>query len=200
MGLNHADLYRATGDFPRALELVSKSLDTYNAVRGRSHPLAANAMMARGTIYLQSGDLPSAKRDLREAWNVRRAIFGIDKTETLEALGLYSMTVAAQENYQEAIPLMVEFVDSSRRVLGKNDSRRIPALLNLGVSYFKTGKLEEAEGPLLELIAICVDAADTNPPQCQVAAPMLLSIYNGLAVQFPDEGWDEKARLHKASF
>ena len=200
IGLNHADIYLATGDSARALELVSKSLDTYHSVRGRSHPLTANAMMARGTIYLQSGDLPSAKRDLREAWNVRSAGLGMDNKETLEALGLYSMTVAAQENYQEAIPLMVEFVDSSRRVLGKNDSRRIPALLNLGVSYYKTGQLEEAEGPLMELIAICVDAADTNPPQCQVAAPLLLTIYNELAVQFPDEDWSEKARLHKESF
>ena len=200
MGLNYADVFRVTGNSGAALELISQSLQTFQSSLGRSHPLSAKAMLARGSVLLQSGDYLSAQRDLREAWMLRRSLRGMDHHETLEALGLYSTTVAAQENYDQAIPLITEFVDVSRRVFGKTDTRRHTALLNLGVSFYKSRQFEEAVDPLLELIEICSSSEAESTQPCQVAAPLLLTVYNELAEQHPDGEWAEKARKHQESF
>lgn len=200
MALNYAEVFRVMGDTQKSLELVTQASNSFEKNLGQSHPFSLKSTLSRGSLLMMQGDFPSAERDLRNVWIQRGSMQGRNDPGTLEALNQYSMAVAAQEKYEEAIPLIQEFVEVSRKVYGKKDGRRTSALLNLGVSYYQVGRLEDSESPLLELIEICSGRTEPIEQPCEVAAPILLTVYNQLAKQHPESDWPEKARLHKESF
>ena len=167
---------------------------------GRPHPTTLSAILGRGTIYLASGELAFAEKDLREVWSVRTEIFGKNDETALLALDRLGLAVAQQGRLDEAIDLMQSYAENSLDVYGANYQSRIVALFNAAIVMRQADRREECVVLLLDLQTVCASVSETEIPQCASLNGFLLTVYRELAQKYPDSDWVEKAKAHEASF
>ena len=110
-----ADLALRLGAPGRAIEQLDLALDLHIERYGRGHPSTAAVHQLRGNAFRLAGDLPAAKLEYNNAFEIRRKVLGLAHPETarsLNALGVLQSDFrdweAADRTFAQALASLVE--------------------------------------------------------------------------------------------
>ena len=82
-----------------------------------------------------------------------------------------------REDYKQALPIAQKIVDVARNDFGEADQQYATALNNLAYTFYKTGKITEAEENFLECFSVKLRVYEPDDDRCLSTAQMLSDIY-----------------------
>lgn len=107
-----------------------------------------------GQTYMDLGLYPEAQKQLQQALNLRRHIFGADNPKTLKSLTRLGVTAARRGRYVEAEALFGQTLATQRKVLGSGHPDTVASMNDLGNVYRAQGKYAQAEALFNETLQI----------------------------------------------
>ncbi|MCG8457098.1 MAG: serine/threonine-protein kinase, partial [Holophagales bacterium] len=142
-GLSASFGYR--GHYGEARAWIERGL----AIRRRQvtpdHPTLGTSLTSLGLVLAGQGELKLAVERLKEAVDIYRRSLGADSVRTLTALNNLGYTLFRAQRYAEA----ASFLEEATAELDPPALEKRPfsasLLTNLGLSYWKLGRLEKAE-------------------------------------------------------
>ncbi len=126
-------------DYPRAIQLLKQSLAIREHVYGAGHPASLLVQDDLATAHRRSGQLDEAEAMYRGVLALRQKLHGRDSEITLRSLALLASTLAAKENYREAVRLNEEGLSIAERVNGRESLVYSTFLNNLALQQSTLG-------------------------------------------------------------
>ncbi|HEV2045349.1 MAG TPA: serine/threonine-protein kinase [Chthoniobacterales bacterium] len=140
-----AELFFLQGKHAEGQELAEKALATMKQSLPPGHPLTAFPLATLGTMQSKNGRPDLGESHLREALAVREKTF--PKTHWLVAIVATALgeSLAAQDKFTEAEPLLLSSYTQIKAMLGEKDPRTIEALQRIVALFDKLQRPEAAQ-------------------------------------------------------
>ena len=179
------------GDVSGARASLEEALRIRRGALGEDHPDVASSMIALADIEGDDGPRARGLTLLRRALEIRRARFGDDDPRTTAALYALGSAMHQAGAYQEARPVMDEWLAAVQRQPVQYTTEQAERLKNVGAVLQFTARLADAER--LTRQALAIDSAVHGPKHSRVA--MGLSRLGGM---LDDQGRAPEAEvLHR---
>ncbi|MGH7636961.1 MAG: protein kinase domain-containing protein [Gemmatimonadaceae bacterium] len=179
------------GDVSGARASLDEALSIRRGALGEDHPDVASSMIALAGLEGDDGPRARGLALLRRALEIRRARFGNDDPRTTAALYALGSAMHQTGAYQEARPVMDEWLAAVQRQPVQYTTEQAERLRNVGAVLQFTARLPEAER--LTRQALAIDSAVHGPKHSRVA--MGLSRLGGM---LDDQGRAAEAEvLHR---
>lgn len=98
---------RDLGDSQGAESICLELLSGLNEASTPDRPAIADLRVQLGQVYMMRGEAPSAEREFRACLEIRRAILAPEDYRIPNTESLLGQSLAAQEKYEEAEPMLV---------------------------------------------------------------------------------------------
>jgi tetratricopeptide (TPR) repeat protein/predicted Ser/Thr protein kinase len=143
------------------------------AVSLQYEPLRAEALLARGRVLFELGELDEADRDLAEA--VLAGISGGDARSTATAAALRASVLSAAGDPAAAIEVAKTGIAAADRLT--HDAEVLASLLSArGTAYRRQGRYEEARAALHEALELAENELGSEHPRTAVALVNLANV------------------------
>ena len=153
--LTLSSIYASLGDFPTALELAQRSLETRRKELGDDDPKTLESKNGVASIMKHAGRNEEALRMMKEAYEARCRILGKHDPDTLRALADMGSVVADLGRLNEAEKILREVIEAQREITGPENEGYLANTLDcLGIILDRSGRNEEAIGPHREALEI----------------------------------------------
>ena len=151
-----ADPSRALGNTITAREILERGAAQIENELADQPEVQARMMDVMGGVYMGLGLWSTALPLLEGALERRRDLHGEQHPQVAESLNRLARCLFWLERYEEAEPLFRQALELRRRLLGARHERVAETLCELGDLLVEMGggKLEAAEAPLAECLAI----------------------------------------------
>lgn len=136
-------VYKEIGDYKKALNYLSKALNTKEIVFGTGHADTAVTYNDIGLVYKYDGNYRKALKYYRRALTIRKRIPTnyIDISESLNNIGALYI---GQKKYDKALKYLRKAFAIRKKVFDAKDSRISVSYNNIGMVYFKKHNYEKA--------------------------------------------------------
>jgi len=173
-----ASLYNDLGKYDQALSLLKRvlgdnSLETLRCMKNLSASLSAQGKFADAAPLLE------------EVVKKFKDQLG-DCEETVEAVGALATVYDDLRDFDQALPLLIEYLAACQRVHGDDDPQTLQCMESLANLYKNLGELDKA----IEMLQQCIDKSEKSTDDGIIYAT---SLRNRLAVLLADAGQVEKA-------
>jgi tetratricopeptide (TPR) repeat protein len=177
------EIFTANGRIDEALEPCERAIRTLPGPVQPGEPEAAEALSARGLLYLKKGRLSEAEQDLGEAVGYYTANPAVDAYGRLGALANLGELMAAQGKAEQA-------KETFTKVLARVDNSyaAIKLLIRAGGVYSRLGELDTAE----ELFKSAMTKHEDSPHADRSDREAILAALVGLRVSRRDYATAEK--------
>ncbi len=147
----------------QAESLVNQLIDGCRRVLGPEHLETIDAVIKLVDLNLAKGQPAEAERLLNEALATLKRTVGDEHPSTLQIASRLASTYAQQNKGDEAEQLWTEVLRTQRRLLGGTHPDTLATMVELGgLMVVNQHKVNEAEPLLLEAMAGCRQAPDSN--------------------------------------
>lgn len=174
-------------EIAEAEELIEEACALNREFLPANHPTLAASLYTLGALLYTRGDDARAERALREAVEIRRARAGEAPVETFDATYFLALTLARQEEIEQAAELFLEVLPTLDEVLPDTDLRLSDAELaradvryNAGVSLKRIGRSAEAEPLLIQAHESYARKRGARDQQTLDAVRELVEVFEGL--------------------
>ncbi|WGM48225.1 hypothetical protein KOAAANKH_03121 [Brevundimonas sp. NIBR10] len=149
----------ARGDWARADPLLARAAEIATASNDRI--LLANAHLALGAAFSDSGRSDRAMEHLALALRIRRELFGGGHPDTVNVVRRLALEMVERGQYAEAERYLRSLVEVRERGFGPNHPQTADALQELALAIFMQDRFEEAI-PLMRR-ALAIMETDDDP-------------------------------------
>ncbi len=185
---NLATLYRATGRYQEALELLEKVKQNMTVVHGEGHLVQAFPIFNQSMIYQDLGKFKEAEDCLLKAKDLFLEKLGANHTNYIKVLQNLAGLYRDMHRYAESEAITRELLGKQAAIHGE-DSIQVALLWNqLSVNLSIQYKTDEAEEALLKAIKIYDKVLSPDDTHVIIAR-------HNMAYLYLDKGNYEKARL-----
>jgi serine/threonine protein kinase len=136
--------YLGVGDYPKAVNHLTRARDQIVQVLGPDHPRTLAVSRNLAEAYRRTGRTAEALALVEQMREVCVASYGPDDLQTLAVLSSVALTYSAAGRDAEALALREKVRDGYLARLGPNETPTLVALHNLAVSYWSAGRKNEA--------------------------------------------------------
>jgi len=133
------------GDFDKAEELLTQSIEIRASLFGEMHTETISAYEYLGSLLSARGELFDAQNVLEDAISKRNSLLGPQQAALSESNTELGYVYRRLGKFQEAEELYRSLIDIYESSLGPNDPLTLLSISSLGVTLHGQGKLEEAE-------------------------------------------------------
>lgn len=153
------------------------------------HPAIRSAVLhTLGCSFRALGQYDAAFSQIREAYELRKELFGEEHVETLRSLDELATTERCMGDYEQAEQLHRHVVDARKARLGPEHPETLASLNNLAAAIHAQGRYQEAIDLLQEVLADSERVLGEDHPET-------LTTRNGLALLLAETGRFEEALL-----
>jgi len=160
---NISDPSEARGRTITAREILDRASSDVEQRLAKDPELQARMMVTMGSVYRKLGLLSRAQPLLERALEVRRAVLGPDRAETLEAAMELGVVLWHRGAYVDAEKLLRQVLEARRRVLGPEHPDTLETMSRLGI-VLKDAELPGAEPLLRRVLALRMMANGPEDP------------------------------------
>jgi eukaryotic-like serine/threonine-protein kinase len=136
--------YWGIGEFPKAVELLTRSSDTYRHALGADHPDTLTTLGNLAGAYHSAGKTAEAVGLYEQVRDARLKKLGADHPDTLTTLGNLAQAYLSGGKTAEAVGLYEQIRDARLKNLGANHLDTLITLFGLAGAYHRAGKTAEA--------------------------------------------------------
>lgn len=140
-----SDPGQARGNSVTAREILDKASKEIHTGLSKDPAVQAQMMHVMGGVYENLGLYPQAQSLFADAVQIRRAVLGPERPETLQSMSRLSGTLREQGKYAEAEKLQRDTLDVQRRVLSPDDPDTLRSMSNLASILYAEARYDEAE-------------------------------------------------------
>jgi len=126
---NLALLYKAKGDYDKALPLLEQTLTGRERVLGTEHPDTLTSRNNLASLYQSRGDYDKALPLYEQSLAGRERVLGAEHPDTLTSRNNLASLYQAKGDYDKALPLLEQTLAVSERVLGAEQPEEMTACL-----------------------------------------------------------------------
>lgn len=151
-------IYARNGEYLKAIELWTQSLQILVPIYGEFHSEIALIMNNMGIAYNKLNLHEEAMEMLQESLFIRKELYGpyhIDVAATLHNIGNLFLS---QGLYKESLNAYLETMDIRIEILGDNHKEVAFSHNGVGHVYYEMGKYHEAHDEFLEALRITTNA------------------------------------------
>ena len=160
-----AVFHQEKGEFKKARELFTQSLETMQQVKGAQHQDVAKILNALGNIGRLQGDFDQAEKEFRRTLAIYKNALGSKHPSLAYPLFNLGMINLARDYYDEAQIFFSQALSIWKEFLGKKHFLVADALNYLGQLNARRGNLEEAQKILQRSLTIFEMALGKNHPR-----------------------------------
>ncbi len=163
-----AGVFNNIGDFDKALELITASLQIKEEIYADEPQEIASTLNLLSRLYVWYGRYEEALPIAQRALDIRRAKFGDDHADTLSSLGAVGYALQRLGRTSEAEVALQAVVDGRKEVFGEYHEKVTTAINNLAILYGETGNTDRS----LELLGQVVERNEKELPAEHPAVAM----------------------------
>jgi non-specific serine/threonine protein kinase/serine/threonine-protein kinase len=175
--LTMGEVYRGLGLYPDARELIDEAIDLRIAEMGPSHSDVADAIVHRGMVQEQQGDLEGAAASFTEALSIYEGIEPRDGSAIATTLTNLGGTLSRQAQYGEALEILERALAVKESNLGTAHPDVASTLYNLGVLHRREERYDTAGALLSRALGIRETALGSDHPSVARTLNSLAIIY-----------------------
>ena len=153
--------------------------------------IEASLRLTIGNGYRCIGEFDKAARQLEQAIEIRRALFGEDHADLIQSMNALAILRGSERKFAEAQQLFEQALSARERLFGKEHPEVAQSLQNLGRLFMETEKLDEAEACFAQARAIRERHFPADDP---AIATVLFNQGDLAARRF---AWSEAVELHR---
>lgn len=183
---NLASLYKTTGDFQKAQQLMIETLAIWKKTTGEMHPNYATSLNVLGDLHKTLGQFELAEKRFDDCRNIRGVVFGKDQEIYANSLNNLATLYSTIGDLRKAESLLLQALKIREKTVGNQHPNYSLTLSNLGLLYVNMGLYEKAEPLFLESFEI--DKKTISPSQ-----PKMGTVLNNLAFFYKTVGAYDKA-------
>lgn len=142
------------GYIKESIVFRKQALMIFSKLYGEKSLAVAMVQNGLGKLYHMQGDFNRAVKCWREAYEIRKRIFGSDNPYTVESLITMGEVYCLEKRFDLAEQCWKDSYEITKKHLGEDHIKTAVPLNNLGSLYFEQGKLELAEKCALEVYKI----------------------------------------------
>lgn len=161
---NKSDFHQKTGNFDAALTMAEQSLAEQTDTLSALHPGLYQSYQAMHVVFRSRNDYKKAEKQIREALNISKALYGANALQTGEVyvdLGLIQKKRGhfnkAESNYRKGLDILKNY-------LGENHPSIAVGYNNLATLYRKQKKYEQSLKYHRKSLSIRKKTLGTNHP------------------------------------
>ena len=133
------------GQLDEAQSRFDKALAMHTTLHGPVHVDVARDLMALGTVQMHRGNYADAHKLYTRAGDIRLELFGRDDTGRIELAHQLSQVLIFQNKHEEALGILNEGLELSRRLLPEGNSGLFYLFNGLADVHRRMGQLDLAE-------------------------------------------------------
>ena len=139
-------VYKAQGDYAKALEYSGKALSIKERVLGKDHPSTATDYNNIGGVYYDKGDYAKALEYYGKALSIDEKVLGKDHPSTAIDYNNIGGVYKSQGDYAKALEYYGKALSVHEKVLGKDHPSTATSYNNIGSVYDDKGDYAKALG------------------------------------------------------
>ena len=139
-----ADRYAELGNYKKAIDLCTRSLDIQKRLFGESHPDYATSLSNLAYYYSELGDYSKAVELSTQALEIRKRVLGESHPSYATSLSNLAYYYSELGDYSKAIELGTQAMEIRKRVLGESHPDYATFLNNLAGYYSDLGDYSKA--------------------------------------------------------
>ena len=163
-----AGVFNNMGDFDKALELITASLQIKEDIYADEPQEIASTLNLLSRLYVWYGRYEESLPIAQRALDIRRARFGDDHADTLSSLGAVGYALQRLGRTNEAEVALQAVVDGRKKVFGEYHEKVTTAINNLAILYGEAGNTDRS----LELLGQVVERNEKELPAEHPAVAM----------------------------
>ena len=132
------------GRYDDAVRRADEALAAFDKIEQKHSVAALSALSNRGTAALEAGRLADAERDLREAAQLRRQLYG-PSPELAQVENSLGLALSRQGHLDAAIALYEGALKMAVERGGETTRYAMPARANLAEAYAAVGRIDDAD-------------------------------------------------------
>ena len=186
---NIAGVFRAQGDYGKALEYYGKALAICERVLGTEHPDTATTYGNMAGVYYYQGDYGRALEYYGKDLTISERVLGTEHPDTATTYNNIAGVFRAQGDYEKALEYYGKALAISERVLGTEHPSTATTYNNMAGVFYAQGDYEKA----LEYYG---RAAAVSERVLGKEHPSTATTYNNMAGVFRAQGDYAKAQVY----
>jgi tetratricopeptide (TPR) repeat protein len=175
-----AGLYWKTGQYNKAVLLLSEALKIRKEVLGEKHPDYATSLNNLASLYYSMGQYDKAEPLYKESLKIRKEVLGERHPSYASSLNNLANLYYAIGQYEKAEPLLKEAVKTRKELLGEKHPDYAQSLGNLAALYREMGHYSEAEPLYMESLKIRKEVLGEKSPEYALSLSHLASLYHAM--------------------
>ena len=183
---NIGSVYRAKGDYAKALEYYGKSLKIREKVFGKDHESTAVSYNNIGLVYKAQGDFTKALEYSRKALKIRKRVLGREHQDTATSYNNIGSVYKAQGNFPKALAYFRMAMKIDEKVLGTTH-------LDTAIDYNNIGSVYDNQGDFPKALKYYGKALDIKINTLGPEHPSIATSYNNIGSVYKDQGDYPKA-------
>ncbi len=174
-------IYKAKGDYDRALEYASKDLKITEQVLEENHPDLANSYNNISTIYHTKGDYDRALEFALKALNIFEQVLEENHPYLATLYSNISMIYRDKGDYDQALEFALKALNIFEQVLEENHPDLATSYNNISMIYQDKGNYDRSLEFALKALKIREQVLEENHPS-------LATSYNNISMIYQDKG------------
>ena len=180
-------------DFDGAAEAFADALDRFRKELGPEHPNVVLALGSLAGVYQDRGDYDIAAETFSEALALSRKVFGEKDKRTLRAINNLAFVYVKQKRFQDADPLVREFLQGAEATLPEDDYYHAIFATTQGMYLTGLRRYEEAEPILLTAYGKLSLKFGPTSEIAATTARALVDLYEAMERPEQRETWKQRA-------
>ena len=183
---NMAGVYKAQGDYEKALEYYDKALKVKERTLGNDHPSTATTYDNMAGVYQEQGDYEKALKYYGKALEIVERTLGNDHPSTATTYNNMALVYQYQGEYEKALEYYGKALEIVERTLGNDHPYTATTYNNMAGVYQAQGDYEKA----LEYYEKDLEISERTLGSDH---PSTATTYNNMAGVYKEQGEYEKA-------
>jgi len=153
------------GEYERAKERLSRSVELESQRSGRDHPQVANALTNLGSAHWFQADYGAAERAYREAYEIRMATLGPGNPKTAIAVMNLGLLAQVRGDYEGALEHFERAIEGLTASFGHDHPQTALAISNVAATLSSMGEWERSNVRNREALEIYVERLGPEHPK-----------------------------------
>ena len=172
-----ASVYRAMGDYPKALEFHEKARKIAERVLGPEHPDTAATYNNLASVYQEMRDYPKALEFHQRALAIREKLLGPEHPDTAASCNNLANVYRAMGNYPKALEFHQRALAIREKLLGPEHPDTAASCNNLANVYYSMGNYPKALEFYQRALAIREKVLGEEHPDTAASCNNLANVY-----------------------
>ena len=168
------------GDYPKALEFLTKALDIREKVLGKEHPSTALSYDNIGSVYSTMGDYPKALEFLTKALEINEKVLGKEHPDTANSYNNIGYVYSTMGDYPKALEFLTKALEINEKVLGKEHPDTANSYNNIGYVYSAMGDYTKTLEFYSKALDIQEKVLGKDHPKTAISYDNIGSVYNNM--------------------